>query len=173
MSHTHIATSVTDLVCNHIKCDMSKKTILLFLILPIHHALLFTPVCLKTYFGLHSLPGHILSVSRFATSSSVSLKSSIFFFWLPLIYAFSLSSTCYTLLFTLTLINSLRSTPWCDLFPVLSFWAYDFSPKSLCELHLFPFHHVWETCCPTHFTPPYFAVLLPWHSYSPHPIRNT
>lgn len=96
-------------------------------------------------------------VSKFATSPSISQIQYFFFFWLPLIYAFSLSSTCYTLLFTIALIKSLRSTPWWDLTPVLSFWAYDFSPRSLYQLHLFPFHHVWETCCPTQFTPPYFA----------------
>ena len=95
------------------------------------------------------------------------LPNPVFFFWLSLIYAFSLSSNCYTLLFTITLIKSLRSTPWWDLFPVLSFWAYDFSPRSLYQLHLFPFHHVWETSCPTYFTPPYFAGLYLPYSMAP------
>lgn len=44
-----------------------------------------------------------------------------FFSWLPLIYAFFRSSTCYTLFFTITSIKPLPSTPWWDLFPVLSF----------------------------------------------------
>lgn len=68
------------------------------------------------------------------------IQYSFSFFWLPLIYAFCLSSTCYTLLFTITSIKSLPSMPWWDLFPILSFWAYDFSPISL--YHVFPLHNV-------------------------------
>lgn len=131
MSHTHITTSVTELVCNHIKCDIMKKNYLTF-----SHTT--NSSCSPTHSSLSielfwspRHPDHTLSVSKFATLSSVSPKSRFFFSWLPLIHAFSLSSTCYTLLFTITSIKSLPSTPWLDLFPVLSFWAYDFSPRSL------------------------------------------
>lgn len=158
---------------------MAKKTLFFFFfpfLLPIHHVLLLTPVCLQSYFGTHSLLDHILSVSKFATSSSVPPKSSFVFFWLSLIYAFSHSSTCYTLLFTITSIKPLPSTPWWDLFPALSFWAYDFSTRS--STSSISFHFImFEKLLVLHTSHPptllAFMFLLPWHPHSPHPARNT
>lgn len=67
LSHTHIATSVKDLVCNHTKCNGQNPPQSYFsLILPIHHVLLLTPVCYRvildftasrtTYFLSPNLP---------------------------------------------------------------------------------------------------------------------
>lgn len=149
-----------------------QKTILPFVILPIqHHVLLLTPVYRVILDSTVSWTTYFFS--KFATASFVSPKSSNIFL-IVINNMHSLSAALVTLFFSL----SLQSSPFHPcLFPLLSFWAYDFSPISFYRLRLFPFHHVWETCRPTDFTPPYsagpFILLLSWHPQSLHPVRNT
>lgn len=97
----------------------------------------------------------------------------VLFLCLLLIYLLSLRSTCYTLFFPITSIKSLWSTPWSDLCPVLSFKAYDFSPRSLYQVSpsissclrylLFCTIHISLLCWP---------YILPWHSHTLRPVRT-